>query len=112
MTSLLAAGYSVSIPWGDNQRYDVIIDDGESLFKVQTKTGRIRDGSILFDTKNGPNKIDYQGQIDYFGVYCPDNQKCYLVPIEDVLAGGKTYLRLLPNERLGYEPKWAINYEF
>lgn len=31
-------GYTVSIPLNDTQKYDLIVDDGESLRRVQVKT--------------------------------------------------------------------------
>jgi hypothetical protein len=27
---------------------------------------------------------DYQGEVDYFAVYCPETQHAYLIPIEDL----------------------------
>lgn len=75
------------VPFGDNQRYDMVFDDGESLRKVQVKTGRVRAGAVRFscaswqrDTKV---KSTYVNQVDFFGVYCPETKQCYLVPIED-----------------------------
>lgn len=26
--------------------------------------------------------LHYRGDVDYFGVYCPDNDKTYLIPID------------------------------
>lgn len=31
-------GIPVSIPWGDNLRYDMVIEVNNRLYKVQTKT--------------------------------------------------------------------------
>ena len=42
--ALIEAGYAVSKPFGENQRYDLVIDDGETLARVQVKTGRLRNG--------------------------------------------------------------------
>lgn len=36
---LIQLGYAVSIPFGNNQRYDLIADDGKGLIRVQCKTG-------------------------------------------------------------------------
>jgi len=37
---LLEAGYNVLIPYGDNMRYDVVIEDADGQFwRVQSKTG-------------------------------------------------------------------------
>jgi hypothetical protein len=30
----------------------------------------------------------YRGEIDFFGVYCPDNGEIYMVPVDKVPAGG------------------------
>src|SRR3982074_2145677 len=46
--ALAESGYSVSKPLGENQRYDLIADDGERLQRVQVKTGRIRNGVVVF----------------------------------------------------------------
>jgi hypothetical protein len=39
MLGLHEAGFAVSVPFGENTRYDLIIDDGTSLARVQCKTG-------------------------------------------------------------------------
>jgi len=89
-TRLLETGYSVSKPFGDNQRYDLILDDNGSLLRVQCKTARLRNGVVVFNTRssskftnNGKDR-HYRGEIELFGVYCPDNQGYYLVPVDTV----------------------------
>lgn len=82
-------GYPVSIPWGENHRYDLIAEIDNALVKVQVKTGRLRLGSVLFNAhsshahRNGGSR-SYRGDADYFGVYCPDVQRVFLVPVGDV----------------------------
>jgi len=39
---------------------------------------------------------DYQGQADYFGVYCPDTMAVYLVPIGDLSVRVQAALRVEP----------------
>src|SRR5207244_6106005 len=78
MFGLFQAGYEVLVPFGENTRYDLVIDDGRSLARVQCKTGRLRNGAVVFNTCSSyahhPNpkmiKRPYRGEIDYFGVYC------------------------------------------
>jgi hypothetical protein len=48
IAALVRAGYLVSIPFGENHRYDVIADDGVQLLRIQVKTGRLRGGAINF----------------------------------------------------------------
>ena len=46
---LVELGYVVLFPWGDNQPYDMVIDIGTDLYKIQVKTGRYKkSGSITF----------------------------------------------------------------
>lgn len=83
---------AVLMPFGENTRYDLVIDDGERFIKVQCKTGRLKNGAIRFNTcsftYHHPNnrgmvvyQHDYIGQVDMFGVYCPETDGVYIVPI-------------------------------
>jgi hypothetical protein len=121
---LLEVGYGVLKPFGDNRRYDLVIEDADGQFwRIQCKTGWIEnDGAYIefatastyYHTKAGRTdhgRRDYRGQINYFAVYCPDTRKIYLVPVNHV---GKTgaILRLLPtanNQKKGV--RWARDYE-
>ena len=90
LARLLECGYGVSLSFGDNLRYDLIADDGRRLVRIQCKTGRLDDkGSIAFPASSSANhrglgRRHYRGQVDAFGVFCPDTDKVYLVPIESV----------------------------
>ena len=100
--ALARAGYLVSVPFGENRRYDLIIDKNNVLSRVQVKTGRLHSGSIVFNCfsshlhRGGVACRRYTGEIEYFAVYCPEIDEVYLVPIEDlnVLKG---HLRISPS---------------
>jgi len=104
MLALRSAGYSVLMPFGENTRYDLVIDDGESLARVQCKTGRLLQGAITFRTSSTylhhPHpKVwsrDYHGEVDYFAVYCPATAGVYLVPIADLATNCSAMLRVAP----------------
>jgi hypothetical protein len=104
IAGLRAAGYGVLVPFGENTRYDLVVDDGERLFRVQCKTGRLRDGAIRFPTCSSyahhPNpkirKRSYAGEVDYFGVHCRETGCVYLVPIDDVPTRTSAALRVEP----------------
>jgi PD-(D/E)XK nuclease superfamily protein len=91
MLALYQAGYEVLIPFRENTRYDLVIDDGQTLARVQCKTGRLREGAVRFAVcssyghHRNPTtaRRDYHGDIDYFCVHCPDTGGAYLVPIDD-----------------------------
>jgi hypothetical protein len=78
MAALHEAGYAVLMPFGENTRYDLVVDDGCSLQRIQCKTGRLYGGAVVFNTcsyyAHHPNpkttSRDYIGQIDAFAVYC------------------------------------------
>jgi len=92
MLALRARGYALYTPFGENTRCDLVIDDGTALARVQCKTGRLKNGAIEFKTCSSyahhPNPRvrfrSYEGQVDYFGVYCRDSGRVFLVPIEEV----------------------------
>jgi hypothetical protein len=102
MLALRELGFGMYVPFGENTRCDLIVDDGVRLFRVQCKTGRLRDGAVRFKTcsdyAHHPNpriaSRDYQGEIDYFAVYCRDTGGVYLVPIEDVPLKRQATLRV------------------
>jgi PD-(D/E)XK endonuclease len=92
MLALKDAGYELLVPFGENTRYDLVIDDGKGLCRVQCKTGRLRSGAIRFATcsayghhrKPTTARRSYLGQIDAFAIHCPETGGVYLVSIEDL----------------------------
>jgi len=104
MLALADAGLEVSVPFGENCRYDLVVDRVGRLTRVQCKTGRLRDGAVRFSTASTYGHLpsrreprrDYIGQIDEFAVYCPGTRGVYLIPIEHVGARTGAYLRVEP----------------
>ena len=105
MLGLQRAGYALLVPFGENVRYDLVIDDGTSLGRVQCKTGRLRQGAVRFAACSSyahhPNpkvlRRDYVGQIDFFGVFCPETGGVYLVPIGEASMRRQVNLRVSPS---------------
>lgn len=113
---LARAGYFVAKPFGENTRYDLVIDDGKVLSRVQVKTGRLRKGAVEWNCcsthghRGGPSTKPYTGQIEFFGVYCPQLQSAYLVPISQTSRRGCS-LRVLPTKnRQTRRIRWASDY--
>lgn len=102
MLALTDAGLDVSVPFGENCRYDLVIDNDGKLTRVQCKTGRLRNGAVRFSTASTYSHLPspresrrhYMGQIDEFAVFCPDTGDVYLIPIADVRARTNAYLRV------------------
>lgn len=119
LARLIQLGYSVSLPFGNNQRYDFIVDDGESLRRVQVKTGRLQHGNVVFPTRstNGftGQQRGYLGQADDFVVYCPETNEIYRVPVADCGDMRRCYLRVEERRPLlgrGVGVRWAHSYVF
>jgi hypothetical protein len=118
--ALRSLEYGVLLPFGENTRYDLVIDDRIRMARVQCKTGRLRSGAIAFPVcscyghHRNPQSArrGYQGQIDYFAVYCPETTGVYLVPIDDLRARSSASLRVDPprNNQLK-RVRFAADYE-
>jgi len=50
IAELIKKDYVVLLPFGDNQRYDLVIHHNNEFIRVQCKTGRLRNGAIVFNT--------------------------------------------------------------
>jgi hypothetical protein len=113
---LVRAGFDLAKPLGDNARYDLILEHGERLLRVQVKTGRLHaDGAIVFPTcssqaHRGRGVHGYRGQCELFAVYCPETDATYLVPV-DAAGGRSCSLRVRPaanGQSRGV--RWASDY--
>jgi hypothetical protein len=100
LAALAKLGKHVLIPWGE-ERYDLALDEGGRLVRIQCKTGVLRKGCIVFktcitDARRPLGDGGYAGQIDAFAVYCPELSVAYLVPIEALPSRFFGYLRVQP----------------
>lgn len=122
LAKLLTVYDQVLIPFGENVRYDLVVDTGASFLRVQCKTGRVRKGAVQFATssvmhhhqsirRTGNYTRSYRGQADYFGVYCPETDKVYFVPVEEV--GTKDARLRVETTKNAQERfiRWARDYE-
>jgi hypothetical protein len=113
-TALAKAGYSVFVPlFNGHGRVDLVYEDvGGNLHRVQCKTSRVHGGVVTFrtcsNTANNPH--DYRGQVDLFGVYSPDLEAVFMVPLGDVPTR-LAHLRLEPPRNgQGQGIRWAEPY--
>ena len=117
MAALLKRGNKVLMPFGDNCRYDLVIEEEGRFTRIQCKTGKISCGAIVFAVASsqyhrGGKRQNYRGQVDAFGVFCPDNEKVYVVPIDDLPLIREAKLRLTPARNSQVKGiRWAANYE-
>ena len=111
------AGFVVSVPFGNGAPYDLIVDTGKRLWKVQVKTGRLREGCVLFAAQringhHGTKRYKYEeGEIDLFAVYCQENELVYLVPTLGALTEGRLRVSSTKNNQQ-QNMRWAKDFEF
>ena len=114
LAAFVEAGYLVSLPFGDGHKYDLIVDDGRSIQRVQCKTGRVRNGSLLFNacsfSGNAGTRRDYKEAADLFAVLNLETGDVYIIPVGEV---GHTVACLRLNPTLSGQNKgirWAKKY--
>ncbi len=113
--ALMTKGYIVATPVGDGSRYDLIIDDGLTLSKIQCKTGKLEKGAVVFrcdsNSSLSTQHKTYADEVDYFAVWCAELKKAYLISVKDV-SNSKCHLRIDPpanNQKA--KVRMAIDYE-
>lgn len=84
--------------------------------KIQCKTGRLREGAVRFSAQSvqsntGRTQLKpYSGEVDWFAVYCPDNDRVYMIPADDVPSTAM-YLRVeKPRNQQRKRVRWAEDY--
>jgi PD-(D/E)XK endonuclease len=114
LVEFLKAGFPVALPFGDNQRYDIVVEVGGSFLRVQCKTARVIKGGavVCFNARstNPPERStlsSYRNQADLFAAYSPHTKQVYVLPVDEV-PETDVWMRLLPvrnNQRLRI--RWA-----
>ncbi|MBO0725942.1 MAG: hypothetical protein J2P52_10105 [Blastocatellia bacterium] len=105
------------MPFGNGAPYDLIVDTGKRLLKVQVKTGRLREGCVLFaaqriNGRHGTKRYKYdEGEVDLFAVYCQENELVYLAPTLGSLAEGRLRVSSTKNNQQ-QNARWAKDFEF
>lgn len=117
LAGLIRAGYTVAVPFGV-ARYDLVVEMDDGFKRVQCKTGRLRDGAVRFNAASlGSNRrpgqttrVPYHGHADLFGVFCPDTDAVYLVPVGS--NGVEVALRAAPPRNSQVKGvRWARDFE-
>jgi hypothetical protein len=115
----LRLGVGVFKPLTDGERYDLIFDLRPQLLRVQCKWAR-RHGNVIIvrcysarrNREGLVRRLYSSDEIDAIAAYCPDVDRCYLLPLELALKAAPQ-LRLAPTKN-NQESKinWAKDFEF
>src|SRR5258706_8564870 len=114
LSAFAQRGYGVLVPFGGGHPYDLVVELGTDLLRVQCKRAWPSGGCMLFNsrgTDHGNGRRSYRGLADIFGVYFPKTDGVYLVPIDEV-PPSKGWLRVEPprnNQKRGV--RFAADFE-
>lgn len=93
----------VCLPWGDNERYDMIAEFDGKFNRIQVKTSNEEENGAICcwarsSTNHTTNKrlSSYEGEVDYFVFVNQTYDLIALVPIEDLEGKKSIRLRLTP----------------
>jgi hypothetical protein len=75
-------GLSVAKPWGDSERYDLIVGSGRRLWRVQVKSTRYVGERRFSITARGCTAAYTEDEIDFLAVYIVPLDEWYLVPVK------------------------------
>ena len=96
-------GYTISKPFGDNSKYDLIVDTGIELQRIQVKSTRRKETSSGMDCYNclvcsgADSKQQYSTKdIDYVAIYVIPENAWYKIPVKYIK--GKT-VKLYPHRK-------------
>jgi hypothetical protein len=98
-------GFLLLIPWGEDSNYDLAIDRGDRIERVQVKHAT-SDGKVVpvrctsYSLTNGKVKqVKHytQDMIDWLAIWDSTTERCFYIPAK-VLGQGRTrlHLRLVP----------------
>lgn len=114
LAALLKTGYTILLPFGENQRYDLVIESNGQFERVQCKNGRLKNGAVAFQTSSASGhaaRKDYRGAADLFGVYCKGTEKVYLVPVDKTTVTEGRLRVAAPKNNQTKGVVWAKKYE-
>jgi hypothetical protein len=84
------AGVGVLIPFGSGASFDLgAVVPGGAILRIQVKSGRVRNGTVLFNTAStdhGHGRLDYRGRADVLAVYVAALGRVFMVPVDDCPA--------------------------
>lgn len=92
LAKFVELGIPVYLPFGDNEKADLIAEFNNKLNKIQIKTSiKAENGTMVFDLtsstqhrKKGQKHLYNDNEIDYFACYNIQRDKIFLMNIKDI----------------------------
>ena len=91
LCKFIEKGIPVYIPFGDNEKSDLVVDFNGQLKRIQVKTSiKAEDGKMMFSLvsstshrQNGVKHIYTNEEIDYFVCYNIERDKLFIIDVDD-----------------------------
>ena len=84
-SELMMRGYGVSFPFGHDHQYDLIVDKGGALYRIQVKTAN-HEARNRYYIPADADKYD-EKYVDLFAGYSEDDVATFFIPVDE--ASGK-----------------------
>lgn len=110
LNAFIKRNISVSIPFGDNDEYDMIAEIDNDLFKIQCKHGNYKEDTIAFDTRRGFKGDENYNNIDYFAIYCPALNEIFIMTSNKCNGTSKSLRLKKPKNNQIKGVNFAYNY--
>ncbi len=94
-------GFNVLIPWGEDNRYDLVSEKNGVFKRVQVKYVAPKNGvlEVSLRSSNNYNIIHYTSRdIDIIAAYYPKINKVYFIPLSSIRNIALCKLRLRPTK--------------
>jgi Holliday junction resolvase len=92
-------GFNVLVPWGEDNRYDLVTEKNGVFKRIQVKYATPKDGvvEVRIRSCNNHDVIHYsQKDVDIIAVYAPGKDKVYFVPLKSITNKSLCKLRFKP----------------
>jgi hypothetical protein len=111
MTRAAGFGMGVMKPFGDSRKYDVAVEAGRKLWRVQVRsTIYRRRGREYSLNMMGPGRKRFApGSVDFFAVYLIPEDQWYIIPYEAM--GKKMTLHITPGSKRNKYAKYLEAWE-
>lgn len=115
LAELLDNNFKVLIPFGDKERYDLVVHENDQFLRIQCKTGRLI-GLNSFEFRcystnwNTGETKSYKNDVDLIAVYLRETKKVYIFNVKD-LPNKSCNVRLSKDDNKNNVKRFAEDHE-
>ena len=114
LSYLIANGYRVFLPWGEDHRFDLLCEVKDEYKRIQVKFVTPKNGclEVPLRSMNNWNKIRYSKEnVDIIAAYNPENDKIYFIHLSEFPNIAAIKLRFdKPKNSQRKFIRWAVDF--